>query len=127
MYLYSQLSPCGHLAITDTSLLRTPRYYGHLGIMDTLLLRTPRYYGHPAITDTSLLRTPRYYGHLGIRTGAKSPGKTTKKRMEITPAITELRTLYAVPNERFYCFTLVTTDTLDALNDTFFCLSAEVL
>ena len=25
---YSQLPPCGHLAITDTSLLRTPRYYG---------------------------------------------------------------------------------------------------
>ena len=25
---YSQIPPCGHLAITDTSLLRTPRYYG---------------------------------------------------------------------------------------------------
>ena len=25
---YSELPPCGHLAITDTSLLRTPSYYG---------------------------------------------------------------------------------------------------
>ena len=65
--------------------------------------------------DTSLLRK-----------GAKSPGKTTKKSMEITPLLWN-------PNEHVYCFTLVTndtlvtTDTLDVLNDIFFCLLAEVL
>ena len=80
-------------------------------IHSTLALRTPRYNGHPAITDTPLLRT-----------GARSPAITTKKCMEITPllwtpAITELRTLHAVPHEHLYCFTLVTTDTLDVLNE----------
>ena len=33
--IYSQLPPCGHLAITDTPLLRTPRYYGHPPITDS--------------------------------------------------------------------------------------------
>ena len=58
--------------------------------------------GHPAITDSPLLRT-----------GAKSPAETAKKCMEITPAITELRTLQVVRNKHFNCSTLVTTDTLD--------------
>ena len=75
----------------------TPRYYGHPAITDTPPLRTPRHYGHPAITDTPLLRTPRYYGHPTItdtallRSGAKSPTETTKKCMEITPAISHSR------------------------------------
>ena len=79
---YSQYSPCGHPAITNTLLLRTSRYYEHPAIMNTPLLRTPRYYGHPAITDT-----PRPLS----RTGAKSPVKTTKKCTDVTPPIADSR------------------------------------
>lgn len=83
MAIFSQLPPFGHLAITDTPLLRTPRYNGHsaitntllfthtsllrtLAITDTPLLRTPHYHGQPAVTDTPLLRTSRHYGNPAI-------------------------------------------------------------
>lgn len=100
MAIFSQLPPFGHLAITDTPLLRTPRYNGHsaitntllfthtsllrtLAITDTPLLRKHNSYGHPTITDNPLLPTLRYYGLLAImetpllRTVAKSPAKVT--------------------------------------------------
>ena len=61
-----------------------------------------------------------------LRTGAKSPTKATKKCMEITPAITELRTLHVVPNKHFYYFTLVTTDTLVTMNTLLICTCTAV-
>ena len=64
------------------------------------------------IQSTLALRTPRYYGHHAINDN-KSLAETTMKCIEITLAITELRTLHVVPNKHFYCSTLVTTDTLD--------------
>ena len=70
--IYSQLPPCGHLAITDTP-----------PITDTSLLRTPPYYGHPPITDTPLLRTPRYYGHPPITDSSKIPGESYRRWTEI--------------------------------------------
>ena len=61
--MYSQLSPYGHLAITDNPLLRTlckspaKPITVNSRLTDTSLLRTTRYYGQPAITDNPLLRT----------------------------------------------------------------------
>ena len=71
IFLYSQLPPCGHPAITDTSLLRTKEKSAAETIkkyMKTALAITDaRYYGH---TDTSpgpklkfSLLFSRYNGH----------------------------------------------------------------
>ena len=74
----------------------------------------------PAIADTPLLWT-----------GAKSPAKTTKKCIRITPAIADSR-YYEIadtlcdPKRTFVLFYLVTTDTSDVLNEIFCSLSAEV-
>ena len=73
VYEYSQLSPCGHPAITDTPLLRTvcksPAETTMKCIEITLAITDSRYYG---IADTScspeqtfLLLYSRYNGHLG--------------------------------------------------------------
>ena len=62
-------------SIQSTLILQTPCDYEHLA---TCVLQTPCYYGHLAIMDTLLLRT-----------GAKSPAKTTKKCIEISPAIVD--------------------------------------
>ena len=44
--------------LTDTSLLRTPRYYGHLVTTDTPLIRTAANKSPAKITDISLKQTP---------------------------------------------------------------------
>ena len=60
--LYSQLSPCGHLAITDTPLIRTAAK-SPAKVTDIWLKQTPditdsRYYG---LTDTSFRPTAQFY------------------------------------------------------------------